>query len=173
MNTKTQCRFIYKEAFKDYDDYFENLLFKHCYKYSRILTKSEKVVSMLFALPCEIITKNEKLKSLYIYAAATLKSMRGKGYMTKLIENVKKENVDLIFLRPANNSLIKFYKKLGFIEIKTDNKSKSIPFAEIKGGFLELFKKDNLLDDKENFTLMYYSNSNKELEKLYFRNSME
>lgn len=173
MKTEAQCRYIYREAFKDPDQAFENLLFGLCYKHCRFLEKSGKIVSILFALPCEIVSEDTTLNSIYIYAAATLEVMRGKGYMRELIEKIKKETTEIIFLRPANESLIKFYKKLGFKEIPTDNINKVVPYAKAKDGFWELLKETKLSDGQENYTLMYYSNSETKLEKLHFTSSME
>lgn len=172
MNTEAECRLIYKQAFKDEDDTFENLLFKYCYKHCRTLKEAGRVASMLFALPCEIAVENKSYSSIYIYAAATLEAARGRGYMSELIEKVKKEGNDIIFLRPAKSSLIEFYKKLGFIEIKTENLEKEIPFVTPKKGFEELLK-DEDLTDSEDFTLMYYSSCGINLKKLHFINSME
>ena len=53
MNEK-ECREIYREAFRDPDDQFENRLFSLCGEYCRTLMRDGRTAAMLFALPCRI-----------------------------------------------------------------------------------------------------------------------
>lgn len=167
MTREDACRSIYREAFCDPDTEFEDLLFKYCYKYCKTLEINNKTVSMLFALPCDIDGTN----ATYIYAVATLKSERGKGYMKQLINEVK-QKFDLCFLRPANNSLIEYYKNLEFNEIKTDNENFSVPKVVPKYEYGELLDKFEL-HSEEDCILMYYSNNKLNIESLKFTGSME
>lgn len=173
MSTKAYCRDIYRQAFHDPDTVFEDLLFDTCGNYCQTLKAGGRVVSMLFALPCDITFENRTEDGIYIYAAATLKEYRGKGYMNRLLENVKSTTQSLIFLRPATEPLIGFYKKAGFTEIKTKNSTKEYPFVTPKLGYAELLSKTKISEDKEDFTVMYYSKSKTELKDIYFVNSME
>lgn len=75
--------------------------------------ENEKLVSMLFIVDC----KYGSLKGKYVYAVATLKEYRGRGLAGQLVENSKKYTDDFLWLIPANEALIDFYKKFGF-EIK-------------------------------------------------------
>ncbi|MCR5208176.1 MAG: hypothetical protein K6C14_06850, partial [Eubacterium sp.] len=62
----------------------------------------------------------------YIYAACTLKSCRGKGIMSALLEYAKKEYPSLCLI-PASDSLAEYYGKRGLnIEIPIE----SISFNE-------------------------------------------
>lgn len=167
MTKENTCRLIYREAFCDPDTEFEDLLFKYCYKYCKTLEINNKTVSMLFALPCNIDGTN----ATYIYAVATLKSERGKGYMKKLIDEVKQE-YDLCFLRPANKSLIEYYKSLDFKEIRTDNTNISVPIVVPKYEYGKLLK-DLQLFSEEDCILMYYTNKKLNIESLKFTGSME
>lgn len=173
MKKENECRLIYKQAFKDEDTEFEDLLFEYCFPDCKTLVKEGKTASMLFALQCDVQTQEEKLKAAYIYAVATPEALRGKGYASELIEELKAEDYDILFLRPANSSLIEFYKRLGFKEIKTDNKSPKAPKVIPTSGFKSLISATDLVDTDGDFELMYYSKCNKELQKLYFIYSME
>lgn len=170
---KNECRLIYRQAFNDADTEFEDLLFEYCFPDCRVLGKDGAVASMLFALPCDIEKEGRKLNSAYIYAVATREAMRGKGYMSELIGRLKSEAYDLIFLRPASDSLKEYYKKLGFKEIRTENTTKKAPQVIPTESFKALISKMDLADGNEDFPLMYYSNSGEALEKLYFIYSME
>ena len=170
---KNECRLIYRQAFNDGDTEFEDLLFEYCFSDCRYLEKEGAVCSMLFALPCDIEKEDRKLSGAYVYAVATLEAMRGKGYMSELIDELKCEDYDILFLRPATDSLKEYYKKLGYREIKTDNKAKKSPRVIPAKGFKELISKMDLADGEEDFSLMYYSNKGEDLEKLYFIYSME
>ena len=173
MNREITCRKIYRQAFCDPDTAFEDILFEHCFKYSKTLELDEDTVSILFALPCSLVCDNEKKPAIYIYAAATDKAFRGKGYMSHLIEKLKNDTEKIIFLRPANESLIGFYEKLGFKTISTYNQKENSLRLEPEEGFKKLVKKSGLPDDTEDFTLMYYSKSEEINERVYFVNSME
>lgn len=118
---EVESKSIYTEAFGAEDKEFKESLFSNCFKHLKQLVKSGKAVSELFLLPCELEINNEKQDANYLFAAATLKSERGKGYMSELIEKVKKESKAPIFLRPANKNLIKFYEQKGFELISARN----------------------------------------------------
>lgn len=121
-----ECREIYREAFGTDED-FENRLFSACADYCKELCINGKTVSMLFALPCNIYNGGGLIPAYYIFAAATKKEFRGKGYMTQLINSLETDR--LLFLKPANAPLFKFYEKLGFkrFEISADENSRFMP----------------------------------------------
>lgn len=173
MNLEVVCRKIYREAFCDPDTVFEDALFKNCFEYCHTLSIENKIVSMLFALPCNISTEEKNTNGIYIYAAATLKEEQGKGYMTELLEEIKECFNCPIFLRPANKPLVDFYKKTGFKEISTNNKSFGKLTATPKEGFEKLITELHLPPDTDDFILMYYSENELELNNIRFVNSME
>ena len=100
---------IYEESF-GVDKEFEAELFK-CQIES--LKVNGKTVSELFLLPCEIVKDGENYPANYVFAVATKKTERKKGYMEKLLKRVIADNKILI-LRPINDSLIPYYQKFGF-----------------------------------------------------------
>lgn len=171
MDYKNNCLELYTEAFGTEDSEFRTALFDKCFKYCKFLKQNGEIVSMLFLLPCELKSATDTLNINYIYAAATLKSQRGKGYMSKLIENVK-ANGELLFLRPANDGLIEFYKKLGF-QVVQAQKSDTLPAIFPKDSFAdltELFPEEPAF---QNYTAMYYSPKDKKFDNLNFIYTME
>ena len=130
-----ECREIYREAFGS-DGEFENRLFSCCFKYCRTLGIGGKTASMLFALPCNIHKGAAPVSAYYIFAAATKKEFRGKGYMSRLINSLETDR--LLFLKPANAPLFKFYEKLGFKRFEISADENSPIYAEPTGGFARL-----------------------------------
>jgi len=168
---ESECRNIYRQAFSDPDTSFEDMLFMCCYKYCRTLEVDGNVVSMLFALPCVVRYNAEEIKATYVYAAATNKENRKKGYMKKLLEKVKAEaEGDFILLRPANETLIDYYSKCGFKTVKSSVCSGCLKVIPIDG-YKTLLEISHLSDDRD-FTAMYYTERNIEAEVIEFNCSM-
>ena len=135
MNEK-ECREIYREAFGD-DGGFEDRLFSLCGEYCRTAMCGGKTAALLFALPCIIITRTERFDAFYLYAAATKKIYRGKGYMSGLIRDLIKEGKP-IFLKPEKDGLISFYERLGFERFTAVTRGKTLKTALPAGGFSAL-----------------------------------
>lgn len=172
MVKSSDCDEIYCEAFGEDEADFRNKLFESCFKYVCFLEDNGEILSMLFKLPCKIITNEEKLNAGYIYAAATPIKHRSKGYMSLLLENVKQSHNGVLFLRPANEGLIDFYKKNGFKTITGICNKNGFPLVEPIENFAKLTQ--NIKDENnEEFTLMYYCEKDINLENLHFIYSME
>ena len=163
---------IYCEAFGQDDADFRNELFENCFEYVRLLEDNGEILSMLFNLPCKIVTDSTEFKAGYIYAAATPKKHRLKGYMSQLLKKVKNNFNGVLFLRPANKGLIEFYRKNGFKEITGIGNKNGFPLVEPCENFAKLVQ-NNSEETNEKFTLMYYSKENINLENLHFIYSME
>ena len=133
---ENECREIYREAFGD-DGAFEDRLFSLCGEYCRTVMCGGKTAALLFALPCKIITLTERFDAYYLYAAATKKIYRGKGYMSGLIRDLIKEGKP-IFLNPASEELISFYKRLGFERFTAVTGGNTEKIALPIGGFSKL-----------------------------------
>lgn len=117
MTDKEKCAELYIEAFGDDGDFTENLFdmfFDDCY-YIKV---GSEIAAMLFLLPCELVTLKERHEAKYLFAAATAVKFRGKGYMTELLKKCLAESDDFIFLKPANDGLIKFYAERGFAAVE-------------------------------------------------------
>lgn len=86
-------------------------------RYMLVLEYEEKVVSMLTLFPVKIGNENGR----YVYAVATDKYFRSRGFAGKLIEYAKKlvadNNEKFLVILPQNSSLFDFYKKFGFSEL--------------------------------------------------------
>ncbi len=165
---ETQCRNIYRQAFSDPDTVFEDMLFKYCYKYCHTIELDGKVVSMLFALPCILKNDSEELNAIYIYAAATEKGSRKKGYMKDLLKQVTAES-NFTLLRPANESLINYYSKCGFKILKSGGGLWEIIPA---GGYKDLLNESRISDDNKPFTVMYCAEKEFDAETISFNYSM-
>ena len=174
MNNQNECLKIYCEAFGDDEPDFTELLFKNCFG-NCVYKKTEKgIASMFFALECEIETKTNVIPAIYIYAAATRKDLRGLGFMSQLLEEYKSKTDEnsVLFLRPANEGLIKFYKNLGFRESCGVNNNLALPKVNPVGSFAKITE-DIKTGDGEKFTLMYFSKSKIDIDNLQFIYSME
>ncbi len=165
------CKRIYREAFSDEDTEFEEKLFKHCGGYIKSLEVDGSTVSMLFALPCKLKIGNTERNGSYIFAAATLKSARGKGYMSRLIDYVSSQENGFLFLRPANESLIEFYKKLGFSEIEAVGDDVLSPQILPEDKFEALVCDIKGLEDNRPFLAMHKGMDG--IYKIHFPYSME
>ena len=163
-----ECREIYREAFGS-DGEFENRLFTCCFKYCRTLSIGGKTASMLFALPCNIHNAAAPVPAYYIFAAATKKEFRGKGYMTQLINSLKTDR--LLFLKPANAPLFKFYEKLGFKRFEISADENSPIYAEPTGGFARLTLSEKPIST--DCTALYKHKKTADIGGLYFPNLME
>lgn len=73
-----------------------------------------EIASSLFLLPCKIGKHNGKC----VYCAMTKYTHRGKGYMKQLLDfsydYCKENNLDFLFLVPAEKSLFDYYARCGF-----------------------------------------------------------
>ena len=84
-----------------------------------IIRVDGEFVSSLFLLPCKIGKHNGKC----VYCAMTKYAYRGKGYMKQLLDfsydYCKENNLDFLFLVPAEPSLFDYYAKCGFEKFGT------------------------------------------------------
>ena len=114
MTLKEQAQELYMLCFPDDSEQFAKTFTENCFDDCRYILKDGKLISMLFLLDCEIVTEEKKVEAKYLYAAATHPSFRSKGFMKKLINQVKAEAQEPIITKPANEELFSFYRSLGF-----------------------------------------------------------
>lgn len=133
---------------------FDDKLFELFGDNIRCIKKGGQVISMLFELPCTLVTENGEFPACYIYAAATHPDHRGKGLMTDLVNQTKAAHATVI-LRPAEDSLIAFYGRMGFRLAEAVSREE---------GLLPYIKADERLKalcddypDGEAFNIMYIS----------------
>ena len=121
---------IWQEAFGDKKE--DVSLFLEFLKDSiLVFEKDGRVVSMLTLLGVSIGID----KGRYVYAVATDKAFRKKGYAGELIEYAKRfivqNNEKFLVLLPQEEKLYRFYKKYGFCELYcAENKSTKINLNE-------------------------------------------
>ena len=173
MDKLLECKRIYEQAFGDEDKDFENLLFEKCFKYVKTAECDGKVCSMLFELPCVFKTEDKNFEAVYIYAAATKQEFRGRGYMSELIGEITGKKDKAVFLRPANDGLISYYEKLGFLTVdaqKTDNEyPELVPTDE----FLQLVNALGIKADNSRYTAMFHNSLEIKPKQINFIFTME
>ena len=139
---------IWNEAFaedsgQDIDEFFENLYPNA----AGFCAEDEKgdVCAMLFALPQTIVKGEKQLKASYLYAVATRKEHRGKGYCKAVMayaeKELRKRYVEALLLSPATQALADFYARLGFSRQTGGNKV-ILDCAEEKGQATEIGVQD-------------------------------
>ena len=107
-------RALYDEAFPGEEECFTDALFALGFpQHLMAMGEGKDLASMLFALPYDIQTKDGKMPAHYLYAVATAKAHRGKGYAKKLLKRAAACGTP-VFLRPMSPSLFDFYKDAGF-----------------------------------------------------------
>ena len=172
MYVEKQCRRLYREAFNDPDTDFENKLFKHCFKYCRVVKVGDEVASMLFALPCILEMDCKSLKAYYIYSLSTFEKYRGQGFASRLVNSLKLESDRVLFLKPTTDSLIGFYKKLGFDCFKASLHETCGAVAVPDSDFLSVALGETDENDGIIYTAMYYYKEKLNLDNLYFAHTM-
>mgnify|MGYP003295842940 CR=1 FL=1 len=161
---------IYKESFEESVP-FEEKLFDKGIEYAECLEDGGAVKSILFLLPCTVITKDNEIPAKYIFAAATKANSRKKGYMEKLLERIKSENNEFLFLRPANEKLQKYYEKFGFKSFV--GTSSECPKKIVPSNIMEYLSNGFTEEQGKDFVLMYYSKTKVDIDKINFIYSME
>ena len=138
---------IWQEAFLDSEKYIIDFL-NNFGKYMLVLENGGKAVSMLTLFPVEISGDFGR----YVYAVATDKSFRNRGFAGELIEYAKhfvsEKNEKFLVILPQNDGLFDFYKKFGFSELKCVAKIDKIISYPKDNGFLV-----ERIDSSEYFTL--------------------
>lgn len=168
MTEKEICYKIYCEAFGA--DEFSIELFENCYEYCRFYKVSGRIVSIMFLLPCEIICKDKTYPANYVFAVATDKACRGKGYMSDFI---KEQSLDTVcFLKPANDQLIDFYKKIGYKPFTATKEREGECYVKPCDKFLKLA--ENITEfNNQKYVAMYRYKEDLELDDLCFAYTME
>lgn len=114
-----QMMYIWRTVFGDSDAYirffFEE---RHALSDALLLTVQGEVISQLFLLPAQVRCGMQSFSVFYLFAAATLPSHRGCGYMGELIraaqQKCRSQGIDGIVLLPAEDSLYDYYERFDF-----------------------------------------------------------
>lgn len=125
-NVKNQIADIWHEAFGDSKEFVYSFLGAADYENTCLVClDGGRAASMLFMLPAEAVSDKNHFFGKYIYAVATGKEFRGRGYAKKLLSYAELAAQELrssfLILVPAEKSLFSFYEKLGYtIKTKAD-----------------------------------------------------
>lgn len=111
-----QIKKIWETCFGDDEDYISFYL-EHRMTEDNMLVIYEdgKAVSMASFLPAEYLYEGSYQSVRYVYAVATLPQYRGRGLAGKILEYAKSLYGEPLVLAPAEESLISYYEKLGFV----------------------------------------------------------
>lgn len=111
-NYGTDVILLWQQAFGDSEEDIRFFI-NNCRNKS-VLTffDNEELRAMLFLVDAKVNALNYK----YIYAACTLKNFRSRGYMSKLLDYASKQYENILLI-PADNELVKYYKKRNFNKI--------------------------------------------------------
>lgn len=108
---------LWMEAFGDEREYVE-FYFANRFTGKNLLVyrKEGKAVSMISLLPVLLHDNGKKIPARYVYAVATQKSCRGRGYARELILRAKQILQEPLLLEPAGEKLAEYYRKMGFCD---------------------------------------------------------
>lgn len=113
-----RLRSLFTEAFGDAA--FTDLFFRTGYAPDRCLVAADgDILAAQHWFDCQL----DGQKAAYLYGIAAFKSHRGKGIGSKLVlagvEYLKKAGYEVILLVPAEESLFRYYERLGFRTVST------------------------------------------------------
>lgn len=146
-NDKKYVISVWKDAFGDKEDFISDFL--HLFgKYMLVLEYEGRVVSMLTLFPVKIGEKSGR----YVYAVATDKKYRSRGFAGKLVEYAKrfaaKNDENFLVILPQNDGLYDFYRRFGFSELKCVKR-----INEQKVNFNDSALNIEIIDENEYFKL--------------------
>ncbi len=105
---------LWQEAFGDSEEYIRFFHNTHSSCVCLTLADEDGLASALYLIDGELCSQ----KGLYLFAAATFKKYRGKGYMAKLLQKAedyaKQKRKSFIALVPAQGSLFEYYSRFGY-----------------------------------------------------------
>lgn len=114
---------IWKTCFGDEEKYIS------CYQKKRmtdenmlVIWEDQKIVSMASFLPVKYHCDGEVLSARYVYAVATLPEYRGRGLAAEILNFAKARYGEPLILAPAEEGLVSWYEKLGFVQAFSDDR---------------------------------------------------
>lgn len=177
---KIKSRKLYEEVFED-TKRFTDFYFAEYLEKNQILVNfhDSDIISMMHLIPNNVTIKGEDTVLFYIFAVATRKDFRKKGYMeamiNKAINDLYLKGTPLCYLIPEN---AKTYKKFGFSTIR----EKLIAIADIEKkeyDFDDFYFREFMEEDKEllikffNNLVAPYMDFYKTRNSEYFKNMMK
>lgn len=134
---RSQAVCLWKEAFGDSEEYINFFLGTHKGCTFVPLTDNGVLVSALYLIDGTLCGIN----GFYLFAAATFKEHRSKGYMARLLklaeETAKQKNKSFIALVPAEKSLFNYYSRFGYkTAFYAKKQSKNLPVPQAENRFV-------------------------------------
>lgn len=134
---RSQAVGLWKEAFGDSEEYINFFLDTHKGCTFVPLTDNGVLVSALYLIDGTLCGVN----GFYLFAAATFKEYRSKGYMARLLklaeEKAKEKNKSFIALVPAEKSLFDYYSRFGYkTAFYAKKQAKNLPVPEAENRFV-------------------------------------
>lgn len=118
---------LWHQAFGDSKEYI-NFYMKNKFEQTKMLCYriDKKIVSMITLMPIEV----EGEEGYYVYAVATDKEHKKKGYATKLLKTAMNDVGGNLYLKTENEELISYYNNIGFTSVKDGAKLNVADFAD-------------------------------------------
>ena len=128
---------LWQEAFGDSEEYINFFLDTHKGCTCVALTENGELVSALYLIDGTL----NNGEGFYLFAAATFKAHRSKGYMARLLklaeETAKQKNKSFIALVPAEKSLFDYYSRFGYkTAFYAKKQSKNLPVPQAENRFV-------------------------------------
>lgn len=110
---------LWMEAFGGDSIYADMFLRRRAEEKNTLLyLQGETLCAMLFILPCRLVFGSTSYSCAYLYAVATGREYRGRGFSTALLDAAYKlcseRGYDVCALSPAEEGLFGFYEKRGY-----------------------------------------------------------
>ena len=106
---------LWSVCFGDEEEYIRYFLAHRMTKENMLVIWADgRPVSMASFLPAAWLHNGEYQDARYVYAVATLPEYRGRGYATRILTCAREHFEEPLLLAPAEESLIRFYEKMGF-----------------------------------------------------------
>lgn len=107
---------LWMEAFEDEREYVEFYM-EHRFSEDNMLVylQDDRPVAMLSILPLTLHWEGRRIPAGYVYAVATGREYRRRGYAAELLSYAH-EQYGVLVLEPADETLAKYYRRMGFRE---------------------------------------------------------
>ena len=118
-NDIPRLREIWKACFGDPDSYLDFYFANGFPLFKTVVDRTDgEITSMLTVVPAFYQKDGECFDAAYLYAVGTAPEWRGKGIASRLLskthELLRKDGIKAAMLFPAEDSLYRFYEKLGY-----------------------------------------------------------
>lgn len=136
---KEQLFSLWETAFGDKEEYLE-YFFAHFSSAGEVVMQKEEdqIIAALYLLPQTLKNGMESCKVMYLYAAATMPSKQGQGYMSQLIHQAEAvsstKGADFLITLPASERLYDYYARFGMVHAFTHDEIKGWPVGQAQIG---------------------------------------